>query len=59
MLSETQLGNLMHESEGFAVYSDLKFLYQIGKIWAESGKYLEEGILWLDDYINLTNFLYQ
>jgi len=31
-------------SEGFAVNSDVKFLYQIGKICAESGKYLEEGI---------------
>lgn len=45
-----------HDSEGFAVYSDLKFLYQIGRIWAESGKYLEEGILCLDDYINLMDF---
>ena len=44
--------NIVHESEGFAVYSDLKFLYQIGKICAESGKYLEEGILCLDDYIS-------
>ena len=44
------------QSECFSVYSDLKFLYQIGRIWAESGKFLEEGILWLDDYINLLDF---
>ena len=49
---------LNYESQGFAVQSDLKFLYQIGRIWAESGKYLEEGMLWLDDYINLINFFY-
>ena len=51
-----QIGNFYHESEGFAVYSDLKFLYQIGEICAESGKYLEEGIFCLDDYINLSEF---
>ena len=57
-ISETHIGNYFHEheSEGFAVYSDLKFLYQIGKICAQSGKYLEEGILCLDDFINLSNF---
>lgn len=49
-------GGLNNESECFSVYSDLKFLYQIGRICAESGKFLEEGILWLDDYINLINF---
>jgi len=32
------------------------FLYQIGKICAESGKFLEEGIMCLDDYINLLCF---
>lgn len=55
LLDESNM-NLGHESEGFAVYSDLKFLYQIGKICGESGKFLEEGILCLDDYINLLNF---
>lgn len=55
LLDESNI-NLGHESEGFSVYSDLKFLYQIGKICAESGKYLEEGILCLDDYINLLTF---
>lgn len=55
LLDESNI-NLGHESEGFNVYSDLKFLYQIGKICAESGKFLEEGILCLDDYINLLNF---
>lgn len=55
LLDESNM-NLGHESEGFGVYSDLKFLYQIGKICAESGKFLEEGILCLDDYINLLNF---
>lgn len=49
--------NVESESECFSVYSDLKFLYQIGRIWAESGKFLEEGILCLDDYINILNFL--
>ena len=50
--------DLNYESQGFAVQSDLKFLYQIGRICAESGKFLEEGMLWLDDYINLINFFY-
>lgn len=47
--------NLGRESEGFWVYSDLKFMYQIGKIWAESNKYLEEGLLCLDDLLNISN----
>ena len=37
--------DLNYESQGFAVQSDLKFLYQIGRICAESGKFLEEGML--------------
>jgi len=40
----------------FKISSDVKFLYQIGKICAESGKYLEEGIKCLDDYINLLTY---
>ncbi|CAI2360996.1 unnamed protein product [Moneuplotes crassus] len=54
-LDESQI-YIKRASEGFAVNSDVKFLYQIGKICAESGKYLEEGIKCLDDYINLLTF---
>jgi len=31
-------------------------LFRIGKICAESGWFLEEGLLCLDDYLNIINF---
>ena len=37
-LSESMVGGVL-ESEGFAVYSDVKFLYLIGKIASETGQY--------------------
>jgi hypothetical protein len=54
LLDESNV-NLGRESEGFCVYSDLKFMYQIGKICAESNKYLEEGLLCLDDLLSISN----
>ena len=39
------------ESEGFAVWSDPKFLYQIGKITSEM--FMEEGLVCLDDFLNI------
>ena len=41
------------ESEGFAVWSDPRFLYQIGKITSETGMFMEEGLVCLDDYLNI------
>lgn len=37
--------------------SDPKFLYQIGKITAETGLNMEEGVTCLDDFINITECL--
>lgn len=54
-MAETKIFST-RKSENFVVYSDSKFLYQIGKICAESGKYKEEGILCLDDYISWITF---
>lgn len=38
------------DSEGFAIYSNVKFLHLIGKIAAETGQLLEDGLNALNDY---------
>ena len=38
------------DSEGFAIYSNVKFLSLIGKICAETGQFLEDGFNALNDY---------
>lgn len=47
---------IFYDSEGFAVTSDPEFLFKMGKLCAESGRYLEEGLLCLDDFLNILNF---
>lgn len=47
---------IFYDSEGFAVTSDPEFLFRMGKMCAESGRFLEEGLLCLDDYLNIINF---
>ncbi len=44
------------DSEGFAVYSNVKFLYLIGKIASETGQFAEEGINSLNDYLSLIEY---
>lgn len=44
------------DSEGFAVYSNVKFLYLIGKICCETSQYPEEGLLALNDYLSLIEY---
>ena len=44
------------DSEGFAVYSNVKFLYLIGKIASETGQFPEEGLNALNDYISLIEY---
>ena len=44
------------DSEGFAVYSNVKFLYLIGKIASETGQFPEEGLNALNDYLSLIEY---
>lgn len=44
------------DSEGFAVYSDVKFLYLIGKIACETGEYPEDGLGALNDYLSIMEY---
>ncbi|CDW77883.1 ras-2 protein [Stylonychia lemnae] len=44
------------DSEGFAVYSSVIFLFQIGKIAAETGKCLEDGFNALNDYLSIIEY---
>ena len=44
------------DSEGFAVYSNVKFLYLIGKICFESNQFPETGLSALNDYISLIEY---
>lgn len=52
---ESMAGGVL-ESEGFAVYSDVKFLYLIGKIASETGQYPEEGLGALNDYMTILEY---
>jgi hypothetical protein len=45
-----------HELEGFSVSTDVDFLYQIGKICAENGKKLKEGINSLNDFCLILDY---
>jgi hypothetical protein len=47
---------MCYDSEGFAVTSNPEFLFKIGQLCADSGRFLEEGLLCLDDYLNIINF---
>eukprot|EP00347_Sterkiella_histriomuscorum_P002786 403366804 len=47
---------LFMDSEGFAVYSNTKFLLQIGKICAETGQFLEDGMGALNDYMQILEY---
>lgn len=46
----------MMDSEGFAIYSNVKFLLSIGKICAETGQYLEDGLNALNDYLSIVEY---
>lgn len=48
-----------HEIEGFSVSTDVDFLYQIGKICAESGIKAEEGIQSLNDFCLILDYYHQ
>ncbi len=39
------------ESENFAVYSNIEFLYLIGKYAAQSNSHIDEGLKSLNDYL--------
>jgi len=48
---------MQSEGEGFAVYSDCKFLFLIGKICATAGsRYAEEGLRALNDYLKILTY---
>jgi hypothetical protein len=49
------LSNML-DSEGFAVYSNVKFLYLIGKIASETGEMPEDGLNALGDYLNIVEY---
>jgi hypothetical protein len=44
------------DSEGFAVHSNVKFLYLIGKICCETGQFPEESLSALNDYLSLIDY---
>mmetsp|Transcript_20990 Transcript_20990/g.20114 ORF Transcript_20990/g.20114 Transcript_20990/m.20114 type:complete len:123 (+) Transcript_20990:933-1301(+) len=44
------------ESEGFATYSNVTFLYYIGKIACKSTEFLEEGLKALNDFLSLWDY---
>ena len=48
-----------YEIEGFSVSTDVDFLYQIGKICAESGSKAEEGIKSLHDFCLILDYYHQ
>ena len=45
-----------HESENFAVYSDIQHLYLIGKYCAESKSHEEDGLKSLNDYLLILDY---
>lgn len=49
---------MANESEGFAVTSDPLFLYHIGRICAESGKFMDEGLSCLNDFLLINEYHY-
>jgi hypothetical protein len=51
----SMIGGIL-DSEGFAVYSNVKFLYLIGKIASETGQAPEDGLNALNDYIALIEY---
>jgi len=53
MISMVEGDENLVDSEAFSVWSDPKFLYQIGKITSECGMFMEEGLVCLDDYLNI------
>lgn len=44
------------EIENFSVSTEVKFLYEIGKIWADSGTQPENGIEALQDFIKIITY---
>ncbi|TNV73575.1 hypothetical protein FGO68_gene17101 [Halteria grandinella] len=50
------LPSTLLDSEGFAVYSNLKFLYLIGKISSETASHPEDGLNALGDYLTLIEY---
>jgi hypothetical protein len=44
------------ESENFAIYSNVEFLYLIGKYTAQSKTCYEEGLKSLNDYILILDY---
>jgi len=55
IIGSIHINNVL-DSEGFAVYSNVKFLYLIGKISCETGQYPEEGLAALNDYLALVEY---
>ena len=61
MLRETiisgRVSEIFHfEIENFSVSTDVKFLYHIGKITADSGIQVENGIESLRDFLKIINY---
>ena len=57
--TETEDQDIHYEIEGFSVSTDVDFLYQIGKICAESGIKLDEGIKSLNDFCLILDYYNQ
>ena len=45
-----------YDVESFSVSTDVKFLFDIGKIWAEAGIQIENGIDSINDFIKIMNY---
>lgn len=51
--------NEHYEIEAFSVSTDVDFLFQIGKICAESGTNVDEGIRSLNDFCLILDYFHQ
>ena len=58
-LKNKKVTEIHHPIEGFSVSTDVDFLYQIGKICAENGIKIEEGIKSLNDFCLILDYYNQ
>jgi len=56
MVSGRATDTFHFEIENFSVSTDVKFLFDIGKIWAESGCQITNGIESLQDFTKIMNY---
>jgi hypothetical protein len=56
MISDRKSEIFHYEIENFSVSTDVKFLFDIGKICAETGKQIENGIESLKDFLKIMDY---